>query len=134
MTMAKKIVFGIIWGLGIVVALSFAVNVILAYTIASNPDDDISRTRLLSGFEQPRARADLRIRELPRALWRVTATCERLYGANDFAVAVWLVFPPQYRGCAVVSPETEECTIVYWASSPDIREHELRHCEGWAHD
>ncbi len=121
------------WALWLLAALA------LAGCVAPMPQKDGPRARLIDGIAEPRDRNDMDITlyEHPVTAW---GKCLELAAARSPVSAVFSVITlSPYLACAVVPKDHELkpgqrpwCIVAVPEDAPELLEHELRHCEGWA--
>ncbi len=98
------------------------------------------RAALLPGIEKPRNRADIdiTIHEVPLTAW---GKClEVVWPASPMLAILSVVTLSPMHGCARVARDQDLkpdqkpwCIIAVPEGDAETLEHELRHCEGWAH-
>ena len=126
---------------GLLICLPFwaLVILLLAGCVAPMPLKEGPHARLIDGIAEPRDRADMDI-ELhvhPVTAW---GKCLELAAARSPVSAVFSVLSlSPYLACAVVPKDHELrpgqrpwCIVAVPEDAPELLEHELRHCEGWA--
>lgn len=123
----------------IFIALLLLLNACSAMPLKEGP-----RARLMPGITEPRNRADMEIREHALVPPLIALKCAQLYATHGhvgyaLAAALPTTWISQF-GCAftpwgslVPTEGPIWCDVVYLAGSDTIREHEIRHCEGWDH-
>ena len=126
---------------GLFICLPFwaLVILLLAGCAAPMPLTEGPRARLVPGIAEPRSRAEMDIRV---HTYGVTAwgKCLELAAGRSPVSAVFSVLTlSPYHACAVVPRDHELrpgqrpwCIVAVPEGDPDLLEHELRHCEGWA--
>lgn len=120
--------------------LAAAAALLAAGCVAPMPLTEGSRARLSDGIAAPRDRAemDIEVHEFPVTAW---GKCLALAAARSPVSAVFsIVTLNPYLACAVVPKDHELkpsqrpwCIVAVPAGNAELLEHELRHCEGWAH-
>lgn len=123
----------------ILTALLLLLNACSAMPLTEGP-----RARLMPGIEAPRDRARMEIRETATVPPFIALKCAQLYARHGhvgyaLAAALPTAWITQF-GCAftpwgalVPAEGPIWCDVVYLAGSDTLREHEIRHCEGWDH-
>ena len=120
--------------------LAAAAALLLAGCIAPMPLKDGPRARLADGIATPRDRSEIEITRLtyPLTAW---GKCLELAGARSPISAVFSVITlSPYLACSIVPKDHELapgqkpwCIVAVPEGNAELLEHELRHCEGWAH-
>lgn len=95
----------------------------------------VSTTELLplpDVIESGKPRIDPLIKEFPLATtWKVQDTCAKIVGSGNGIIATALLL--WFRACAHVPLDpSNPCVVVYKLGDEERRQHELKHCEGWA--
>jgi hypothetical protein len=92
---------------------------------------------LQPGIERVHALDEIEVREHPGTLWGTACACNRICWADGLGGKLGVIGTfGMTMGCAVISG-TEPgvirwCDIYYPEGWARVREHELRHCQGYA--
>ena len=104
------------------------------------PHREGPRAQLIDGIAEPRSREeiDITVYEVPITAW---GKCLELVGRVEpvkAALSVLMLAP--YHACAIIPRDADLkpgqrpwCLVAVPEGDPETLEHELRHCEGWAH-
>ncbi|MFQ6017936.1 MAG: hypothetical protein ACE5KF_07045 [Kiloniellaceae bacterium] len=124
-------------------SLSKGAVILAAFLLAgcvAPPAVDGANARLFPGIEAPRARAeiDITIHEIPVTAW---GKCLELIGrAHPGRALLSVLTLSPIHGCALLPRDAELkrgqrpwCIVAVPKGDAATLEHELRHCEGWAH-
>ncbi len=118
------------------VFLVLALTVLLA-GCSTMPAIEGPTAKLFPGIERPRDRndMDITIHQIPGTAW---GKCLEIVGGARAVFSVLTLSP--IHGCArlprddeLEPGETSWCIVAVPKGDAKVLEHELRHCEGWAH-